>query len=101
MPITIALLALLCASALALDHAIDAQSETASALLEPRVQGAAQELIGAVVSGEPTPDEIKAATEVTAFYALHGCAWAVDFASGGDVSVANRVRELFPKPATV
>ena len=99
MPPSLAVLALLCASALALDSAIDGQSETSSALLESHVQDSAVALIANVVHGEPSEKSIEEAATVVGFYARYGCVWTHGIAIGGDPKVAARVRELFPKPA--
>lgn len=96
---SLAVLALLCASALALDSAVDGQSETSSALLEPHVQEAAQGLVIGVVGGEPSEKGIEEASTVVGFYSKYGCAWAEQLAVAGDPKVAARVRELFPAPA--
>ena len=98
MPPSLAVLALLCASALALDSAIDGQSETSSALLEPHVQDSAVALIANVVYGEPSEKGIEEAATVVGFYAKYGCAWTHGIVIGGDPKVASRVRELFPAP---
>ena len=96
---SLATLALLCLAALALDSAIDGQSETSSALLEPHVQDSAVALIANVVYGEPSEKGIEEAATVVGFYAKYGCAWTHGIVIGGDPKVAARVRELFPKPA--
>ena len=95
---SLATLALLCLSALALDSAVDGQSETSSALLEPHVQGFTQELVAGVVGGEPSEKGIEEAATVVGFYSKYGCAWVEQLAVGGDPKVASRVRELFPAP---
>lgn len=96
---SLATLALLCLSALALDSAVDGQSETSSALLEPHVQGVAQVLVARVVGGEPSEKGIQEASTVVGFYGKYGCTWAKQLAAVGDPRVANRVRELFPVSA--
>ena len=96
---SLATLALLCLAALALDSAVDGQSETSSALLEPHVQEAARGLVAGVVGGEPSEKGIEEAATVVGFYAKYGCAWTHGIVIGGDPKVAARVRELFPKPA--
>ena len=96
---SLATLALLCLAALALDSAVDGQSETSSALLEPHVQEAARGLVAGVVGGEPSEKGIEEASTVVGFFSKYGCAWAEQLASVGDPKVAARVRELFPAPA--